>query len=74
MRAAEAIVMATPQNLKSTDPDTINVEPTELEHATGGMKWQGRPESYNVEDRRPGAPPLALQPALTWWRNLGKKG
>ncbi len=41
-----------------------------LDNATGGMKWQGRRQSYNVEDRRPGAPPQWRQTLNTWWSNV----
>ncbi|HEV7558128.1 MAG TPA: hypothetical protein VGO00_21820 [Kofleriaceae bacterium] len=34
------------------------------------MKWEGRRESYNVEDRRPGAPPQWQQTVTTWWHNF----
>jgi hypothetical protein len=42
----------------------------DLDHVSGGMKWQGRRESYNVEDRRPGAPPQWQQTLTTWWHNV----
>ena len=42
----------------------------DLNSASGGMKWQGRRESYNVEDRRPGAPPIWMQKVQTWWHNF----
>ena len=45
---------------------------TDLEQVTGGMKWQNWRESYNVEDRRPGAPPLWQQKVRTWWHNVQK--
>ena len=64
MRPADVAAMATPQNLDQ------NLDTVDLEHTTGGMKWEGRRESYNVEDRRPGAPPTWAQPVLTWWRNF----
>jgi hypothetical protein len=50
---------------------SINI--LDLEQVAGGMKWQHLRESYNVEDRRPGAPPLWQQPIRTWWHNV-KKG
>jgi hypothetical protein len=46
------------------------VDPNELEATTGGMKWQGRQQSYNIEDRRPGAPPQWRQTLNTWWANF----
>ncbi len=54
--------------MKQREPETIKL--SDLDAATGGMKWEGRRESYNVEDRRPGAPPLVVQHAVTWWRNV----
>jgi hypothetical protein len=45
---------------------------TDLEQVTGGMKWQNLRESYNVEDRRPGAPPQWQQTIRTWWHNVQK--
>jgi len=42
----------------------------ELDSATGGYKTEGRPASYNIEDRRPGAPPQWLQTVNTWWHNV----
>lgn len=44
----------------------------DLVTATGGMKTEGRRLSYNVEDRRPGAPPLwrqKLNTLFTNWKN-----
>jgi hypothetical protein len=41
-----------------------------LDQVSGGMKWEGRRESYNVEDRRPGAPPQWQQTVTTWWHNF----
>jgi hypothetical protein len=49
-------------------PETILL--TDLDQVTGGMKWEGGRESYNVEDRRPGAPPLVVQKVTTWWHNV----
>jgi len=46
------------------------IETVELEAITGGMKWQGMRQSYNVEDRRPGAPPQWRQTINTWWSNV----
>ena len=46
------------------------IEGTELENISGGMKWEGRRQSYNVEDRRPGAPPQWRQTLNTWWSNV----
>jgi len=43
---------------------------SDLARVSGGMKWEGRRESYNVEDRRPGAPPLWMQKVQTWWHNF----
>jgi hypothetical protein len=48
------------------------LDATHLEEVSGGMRWQNLRESYNVEDRRPGAPPLWLQPVRTWWHNVQK--
>lgn len=48
------------------------IDNAQLEHTTGGLKWQGRRQSYNVEDRRPGAPsPLRqkLNTLVTNWSN-----
>lgn len=45
---------------------------SELEATSGGYKWQGRRQSYNVEDRRPGAPPIWRQKVdvlISNWRN-----
>jgi len=53
-----------------TVPGPESIEPEKLEHASGGFKWQGRRESYNVEDRRPGAPPQWVQTVQTWWHNF----
>jgi len=46
------------------------VAPKDLENTNGGMKWEGRRQSYNVEDRRPGAPPQWRQTLNTWWNNF----
>jgi hypothetical protein len=46
------------------------LEPTDLEATTGGMKTAGMRQSYNVEDRRPGAPPQWRQTLNTWWANV----
>jgi hypothetical protein len=61
MRAARAMLDASAMK---------QVDPNELEATTGGMKWRGRAQSYNVEDRRPGAPPLWQQKLNTWWTNV----
>ena len=42
----------------------------ELEITTGGMKWEHFRRSYNVEDRRPGAPPLWRQRQITREANI----
>lgn len=59
-----------------TDPNTTDAPTTiadsDLAATTGGMKWQHLRQSYNVEDRRPGAPPLWRQKVNTLfanWRN-----
>lgn len=55
---------------KPSDIPTVTND--DLETTTGGMKWEGRRQSYNVEDRRPGAPPLWRQKVNTLfanWRN-----
>jgi hypothetical protein len=44
----------------------------QLDSAFGGVKTAGRRQSYNVEDRRPGAPPVWRQKVNTLianWRN-----
>lgn len=41
-----------------------------LEGTSGGFKWQGRQQSYNALDRRPGAPPQWQQKLNTWWTNV----
>lgn len=44
----------------------------DLDRSAGGMKWEGMRQSYNVEDRRPGAPPAWRQKVNTLvanWRN-----
>ncbi len=38
---------------------------SELSTAHGGLKWQGRRRSLNVEDRRPGAPSIEDQRKAT---------
>ena len=43
----------------------------ELAYVCGGMKWEGREMSVNVEDRRPGAPPLDVQRQQTEEYNRG---
>ena len=45
---------------------------TDLETVHGGMRWQHLRESLNVEDRRPGAPPLWKQRQDTIRRNQAK--
>jgi hypothetical protein len=47
-----------------------NIEKTELENVSGGLKTEGRRQSYNVEDRRPGAPPQWRQKLNTWVANV----
>ena len=47
-----------------------NLQAHELANISGGMKWEGRRQSYNVEDRRPGAPPQWRQTLNTWWSNV----
>ena len=54
--------------MKYREPEPIKL--SDLDAATGGMKWEGRRESYNVEDVRPGAPPFIVQRAVTWWHNV----
>ena len=52
--------------------DIQTLSSDDLETTTGGMKWEGRRQSYNVEDRRPGAPPIWRQKLNTLvanWRN-----
>lgn len=53
-----------------TVPGPESIDRDKLDTASGGMKWEGRRESYNVEDRRPGAPPQWVQTAQTWWHNV----
>ncbi len=55
---------------------TSSIDSADLSQATGGMKWQGRRQSLNVEDRRPGAPSLADQRAATikFNNSLGSAG
>ena len=47
-----------------------NLQAHELENISGGLKTEGRRQSYNVEDRRPGAPPQWRQTLNTWWSNV----
>ena len=47
-----------------------NINDRDLDLVSGGYKWQGRRQSYNVEDRRPGAPPAWQQKLSTWWSNF----
>lgn len=52
--------------------EPITLSPDALAESTGGMKWQHLRQSYNVEDRRPGAPPMWQQKFNTWranWKN-----
>jgi hypothetical protein len=49
-----------------------NLSSEDLARTTGGMKWQHLRQSYNVEDRRPGAPPMWRQKLNTFvanWKN-----
>jgi hypothetical protein len=46
------------------------LDPNDLEHTTGGMKVERLRASYNVEDRRRGAPPRWRQVLDTWWTNV----
>jgi hypothetical protein len=49
-------------------PEVIKL--SDLDATTGGMRWEGGRESYNVEDRRPGAPAYVVQHVVTWWHNF----
>jgi hypothetical protein len=46
------------------------LDPTELDEATGGMKTDRLRSTYNVDDRRRGAPPRWRQVLDTWWANV----
>jgi hypothetical protein len=48
-----------------------DIDACELARICGGMKWQNREMSVNVEDRRPGAPPLDVQRRQTEEYNRG---
>jgi hypothetical protein len=56
----------------TNDRDLPTLSTAELVTTSGGMKWEGLRQSYNVEDRRPGAPPLWRQKVNTLianWKN-----
>ena len=63
---AQVVLLGT--SMKFREPETIKL--SDLDATTGGMKWEGRRESYNVEYVRPGAPPFIVQHAVTWWHNF----
>jgi hypothetical protein len=54
----------------STKQEAEPITDAELAQTSGGLKWEGRRESYNVEDRRPDAPPQWRQTLNTWWNNF----
>lgn len=59
--------------MKKPDTDLHGLDLATLATVHGGMKWQNLCASYNVEDRRPGAPSLKQQRAQTdaWNRERG---